>query len=341
MFLKKNIIQPQQNIEKLIIDYKLLKKAMNFLYKKRIIKAGGINMEWWKKSVVYQIYVKSFQDSNNDGVGDLQGIISRLDYLKILGVDVLWLTPIFKSPNDDNGYDISDYRSIQSEFGTMSDFEELLDKAHQKDIKIILDLVFNHTSDEHFWFQESKKSKNNPYRDYYIWKEGNEGDVPNNWTSCFQGSAWELDEKTNEYYLHLFSKKQPDLNWENKEVRNELYDMINFWIDKGVGGFRLDVIDLVGKEPDKLITANGPKLHEYINEMNVNTFGKKDLLTVGETWGATPEIAKLYSNPIRNELSMVFQFEHISLDENIYVPFSSCSTGIKFPGLLRSSTYTL
>ena len=287
MFLKKNIIQHQQNIEKLIIDYKLLKKAMNFLYKKIIIKAGGINMEWWKKSVVYQIYVKSFQDSNNDGVGDLQGIISRLDYLKTLGVDVLWLTPIFKSPNDDNGYDISDYRSIQSEFGTMSDFEELLDKAHQKDIKIILDLVFNHTSDEHFWFQESKKSKNNPYRDYYIWKEGNEGDVPNNWTSCFQGSAWELDEKTNEYYLHLFSKKQPDLNWENKEVRNELYDMINFWIDKGVGGFRLDVIDLVGKEPDKLITANGPKLHEYINEMNLNTFGKKDLLTVGETWGAT------------------------------------------------------
>ena len=171
MFLKKNIIQHQQNIEKLIIDYKLLKKAMNLLYKKRIIKAAGINMEWWKKSVVYQIYVKSFQDSNNDGVGDLQGIISRLDYLKTLGVDVLWLTPIFKSPNDDNGYDISDYRSIQSEFGTMSDFEELLDKAHQKDIKIILDLVFNHTSDEHFWFQESKKSKNNPYRDYYIWKE--------------------------------------------------------------------------------------------------------------------------------------------------------------------------
>ena len=226
MFLKKNIIQHQQNIEKLIIDYKLLKKAMNFLCKKRIIKAGGINMEWWKKSVVYQIYVKSFQDSNNDGVGDLQGIISRLDYLKTLGVDVLWLTPIFKSPNDDNGYDISDYRSIQSEFGTMSDFEELLDKAHQKEIKIILDLVFNHTSDEHFWFQESQKSKNNPYRDYYIWKEGNEGDVPNNWTSCFQGSAWELDEKTNEYYLHLFSKKQPDLNWQNPKVRQECIELL-------------------------------------------------------------------------------------------------------------------
>ena len=174
MFLKKNIIQHQQNIEKLIIDYKLLKKAMNFLYKKRIIKAGGINMEWWKKSVVYQIYVKSFQDSNNDGVGDLQGIISRLDYLKKLGVDVLWLTPIFKSPNDDNGYDISDYRSIQSEFGTMSDFEELLDKAHQKDIKIILDLVFNHTSDEHPWFIESKLSKDSKKRDWYIWRDGKE-----------------------------------------------------------------------------------------------------------------------------------------------------------------------
>ena len=193
------------------VMFKTYAQKLGFMPKDgmKVFVLGGVSV--FERDGVYQIYVKSFQDSNNDGVGDLQGIISRLDYLKTLGVDVLWLTPIFKSPNDDNGYDISDYRSIQSEFGTMSDFEELLDKAHQKDIKIILDLVFNHTSDEHFWFQESKKSKNNPYRDYYIWKEGNEGDVPNNWTSCFQGSAWELDEKTNEYYLHLFSKKQPDL----------------------------------------------------------------------------------------------------------------------------------
>ena len=325
MFLKKNIIQHQQNIEKLIIDYKLLKKAMNFLYKKRIIKAGGINMEWWKKSVVYQIYVKSFQDSNNDGVGDLQGIISRLDYLKTLGVDVLWLTPIFKSPNDDNGYDISDYRSIQSEFGTMSDFEELLDKAHQKEIKIILDLVFNHTSDEHFWFQESKKSKNNPYRDYYIWKEGNEGDVPNNWTSCFQGSAWELDEKTNEYYLHLFSKNKPDLNWQNPKVRQECIDITNYWVDTGVDGFRLDVINLISKDESQYyvdstikghqVCANGPHIHEYIQEMHKETLQGKDLLTVGECWGANPQIAQLFSSPDRHELSMVFQFEHIMLDQ--------------------------
>ena len=324
MFLKKNIIQHQQNIEKLIIDYKLLKKAMNLLYKKRIIKAGGINMEWWKKSVVYQIYVKSFQDSNNDGVGDLQGIISRLDYLKILGVDVLWLTPIFKSPNDDNGYDISDYRSIQSEFGTMSDFEELLDKAHQKDIKIILDLVFNHTSDEHFWFQESKKSKNNPYRDYYIWKEENEGDVPNNWTSCFQGSAWELDEKTNEYYLHLFSKKQPDLNWQNPKVRQECIDIMNYWVDKGVDGFRLDVINLISKDESQYyvdstikghqVCANGPHIHEYIQEMNQKVFSRKELLTVGETPAVTIEDAKKYAPLDNKELSMVFQFELMNVD---------------------------
>ena len=184
-------------------------------------------MEWWKKSVVYQIYIKSFQDSNNDGIGDLQGIISRLDYLKKLGVDVLWLTPIYKSPNDDNGYDISDYYQIQPEFGTMDDFEELLEKAHQRQIKIILDVVFNHTSDEHHWFKESQSSKENRYRDYYIWKEPKEGDVPSNWTSCFQGSAWEFDENTKEYYLHLFSKKQPDLNWQNPKVRQECYDIMN------------------------------------------------------------------------------------------------------------------
>ena len=328
MFLKKNIIQHQQNIEKLIIDYKLLKKAMNFLYKKRIIKAGGINMEWWKKSVVYQIYVKSFQDSNNDGVGDLQGIISRLDYLKTLGVDVLWLTPIFKSPNDDNGYDISDYRSIQSEFGTMSDFEELLDKAHQKDIKIILDLVFNHTSDEHFWFQESKKSKNNPYRDYYIWKEGNEGDVPNNWTSCFQGSAWELDEKTNEYYLHLFSKKQPDLNWENPALRQELYKMINWWLDKGIAGFRVDAINFIKKDQRFLdgpvdgqdglsacfaYSRNQPGIEVFFDELKKETFEKHNCMTVAEAVGVQYKDLGIFIGK-DGCFSMMFDFNYCNFD---------------------------
>ena len=328
MFLKKNIIQHQQNIEKLIIDYKLLKKAMNFLYKKRIIKAGGINMEWWKKSVVYQIYVKSFQDSNNDGVGDLQGIISRLDYLKTLGVDVLWLTPIFKSPNDDNGYDISDYRSIQSEFGTMSDFEELLDKAHQKEIKIILDLVFNHTSDEHFWFQESKKSKNNPYRDYYIWKEGNEGDVPNNWTSCFQGSAWELDEKTNEYYLHLFSKKQPDLNWENPALRQELYKMINWWLDKGIAGFRVDAINFIKKDQRYLdgpvdgqdglsacfaYSRNQPGIEVFFDELKKETFEKHNCMTVAEAVGVQYKDLGIFIGK-DGCFSMMFDFNYCNFD---------------------------
>ena len=281
-------------------------------------------MEWWKKSVVYQIYVKSFQDSNNDGIGDLQGIVSRLDYLEKLGVDVLWITPIYKSPNDDNGYDISDYYQIQPEFGTMEDFEELLEKAHEKQIKIILDVVFNHTSDEHFWFQESKKSKNNPYRDYYIWKEGNEGDVPNNWTSCFQGSAWELDEKTNEYYLHLFSKKQPDLNWQNPKVRQECIDIMNYWVDKGVGGFRLDVINLISKDESQYyvdstikghqVCANGPHIHEYIQEMNQKVFSRKELLTVGETPAVTIEDAKKYAPLDNKELSMVFQFELMNVD---------------------------
>ena len=328
MFLKKNIIQHQQNLEKLIIDYKLLKKAMNFLCKKRIIKVGGINMEWWKKSVVYQIYVKSFQDSNNDGVGDLQGIISRLDYLKTLGVDVLWLTPIFKSPNDDNGYDISDYRSIQSEFGTMSDFEELLDKAHQKEIKIILDLVFNHTSDEHFWFQESKKSKNNPYRDYYIWKEGNEGDVPNNWTSCFQGSAWELDEKTNEYYLHLFSKKQPDLNWENPALRQELYKMINWWLDKGIAGFRVDAINFIKKDQRYLdgpvdgqdglsacfaYSRNQPGIEVFFDELKKETFEKHNCMTVAEAVGVQYKDLGIFIGE-QGCFSMMFDFNYCNFD---------------------------
>ena len=271
--------------------------------------------KWWHSSVVYQIYPRSFKDSNGDGIGDIKGIIEKLDYLKELGIDVIWLSPVYKSPNDDNGYDISDYYDIMDEFGTMEDMDNLLEEANKRGIKILMDLVVNHTSDEHKWFVEAKKSKDNEYRDYYIWRKPVNGKEPNELISTFSGSAWELDEASVEYYLHLFSKKQPDLNWENEKVRKEVWEMMNFWIDKGIGGFRMDVIDLVGKVPDEMIKENGPKLHEYLQEMNRNSFGKHDLLTVGETWGATPEIAKLYSNPARNELSMVFQFEHISLDK--------------------------
>ncbi|OJG93456.1 glucan 1,6-alpha-glucosidase [Enterococcus silesiacus] len=235
--------------------------------------------------------------------------------MKKLGISAIWLSPVYQSPNDDNGYDISDYEQIMAEFGTMADMEQLIDEAQQRGIKIIMDLVVNHTSDEHPWFIESRSSKDNPYRDFYVWRTGLDGSCPNDLESTFLGSAWQLDEPTGEYYLHLFSQKQPDLNWENPNVRQAIYDMMNFWIDKGIGGFRMDVIDLVGKIPDQKITGNGPKLHDYLQEMNAQTFGGKDLLTVGETWGATPEIAKLYSDPKRNELSMVFQFEHVGLDE--------------------------
>lgn len=270
---------------------------------------------WWQKAVVYQIYPRSFQDSNGDGIGDIPGIISRLDYLQLLGITAIWLSPVYKSPNDDNGYDISDYEDIMDEFGSMADMEELIQEANKRDIKIVMDLVVNHTSDEHAWFVEAKKGKENPYRDYYVWRDPVNGDVPNDLHSTFSGSAWEYDEASGQYYLHLFSKKQPDLNWENKKVRQEVYDMMNFWLEKGIGGFRMDVIDLIGKLPDQSITGNGPMLHTYLQEMNQATFGSQDVMTVGETWGATPEIAKLYSDPIRNELSMVFQFEHIGLDQ--------------------------
>lgn len=272
-------------------------------------------VKWWQTAVVYQIYPRSFQDSDGDGIGDLRGIINRIDYLKYLGITAIWLSPVYKSPNDDNGYDISDYQDIMDEFGTMEDMEELIAKANDAGIKIIMDLVVNHTSDEHKWFIEAKKSKDNEYRDYYIWRDPVDGGVPNGLTSIFSGSAWEFDEASGQYFLHLFSKRQPDLNWENEKVRQEVYDMMNFWLDKGVGGFRMDVIDLVGKIPDREITGNGPKLHDYLQEMNRQTFGSHDVLTVGETWGATPEIAKLYSDPKRKELSMVFQFEHVSLDQ--------------------------
>ena len=271
--------------------------------------------KWWHSSVVYQIYPRSFNDSNGDGIGDINGIREKLDYLKELGIDVIWLSPVYKSPNDDNGYDISDYCDIMDEFGTMDDMEKLLKEANEKGIKILMDLVVNHTSDEHKWFIEAKKSKDNKFRDYYIWRDPVNGHEPNNLGSCFSGSAWQYDESTAQYYLHLFSKKQPDLNWENEKVRNEVYKMMNFWIDKGIGGFRMDVIDLIGKVPDEMITGNGPKLHDYLQEMNKAALEGHDLLTVGETWGATPEIAKLYSNPKRKELSMVFQFEHIGLDQ--------------------------
>lgn len=271
--------------------------------------------KWWQKVTVYQIYPRSFQDSNNDGIGDLKGIISRLDYLEKLGIGAIWLSPVYSSPNDDNGYDISDYRNIMKEFGTMSDMEELIDEANKRGIRIVMDLVVNHTSDEHSWFIEAKKSKDSKYRDYYIWRDPVDGSEPNSLESCFGGSAWQYDEQSGQYYLHFFSRKQPDLNWENPEVREEVYDMMNFWIDKGIGGFRMDVIEMIGKQPDKMISSNGPKLHEYINEMNQKTFGNHDLLTVGETWGATPDIAKLYSDPERNELSMIFQFEATTLDQ--------------------------
>lgn len=271
--------------------------------------------KWWNSSVVYQIYPRSFQDSDGDGLGDIQGIIQRLDYLADLGIDAVWLSPVYQSPNDDNGYDISDYQAILPEFGTMEDMDELIQKAKDLGIRIIMDLVVNHTSDEHSWFIESRKSKENDYRDYYIWRDGKDNDVPNSLTSISSGSAWELDEQTNQYYLHLYSKKQPDLNWENPKVRNEIWQMMNFWLDKGIGGFRMDVIDLIGKVPDELITGNGPMLHQYLQEMHQETFGKLDVLTVGETWGVTTDDAKLYSAPDRNELSMVFQFEHIGLDE--------------------------
>lgn len=272
-------------------------------------------MSWWKKAVVYQVYPKSFNDTTGSGVGDLAGITEKLDYLKELGITVIWLSPVYESPGDDNGYDISNYEQIDPAFGTMEDMEQLIAEAKKRGIYIVMDLVVNHTSDEHEWFEEAKSSRDNPYRDYYIWRDPVDGGVPNDLQSTFGGSAWEYSEETGQYYLHLFSKKQPDLNWENPAMRQDVYQMMNFWLDKGIGGFRLDVIDLIGKQPDQLVTADGPKLHEYLQEMNEATFGHQDVLTVGETWSATVQNAKQYSNPDGSELSMVFQFEHILLDQ--------------------------
>ncbi|AGB19540.1 glycoside hydrolase family 13 protein [Thermoanaerobacterium thermosaccharolyticum] len=287
---------------------------------------------WWKESVVYQIYPRSFKDSNGDGIGDLRGIIEKLDYLKFLGVDALWLCPIYKSPNCDNGYDISDYKDIMDEFGTMEDFDELLFEAHKRGLKILMDLVVNHTSDEHIWFINSRKSKDNEYRDYYIWRKGKDGKEPNNWGSSFSGSAWEYDEATDMYYLHCFAKKQPDLNWENEKVRKEVQDIVKWWLDKGIDGFRMDVINMISKDqrfPDGIVpegglygdmspyVMNGPRVHEYLKELNEKVLSKYDIMTVGETPCVTPEIAIDYVGEDRNELNMVFSFEHMDIDKDV------------------------
>lgn len=280
---------------------------------------------WWKEAVVYQIYPRSFCDSNGDGIGDIQGIISKLDYIRDLGVDIIWLSPVYQSPNDDNGYDISDYQAIMDEFGTMEDFDELLKKAHDRGLKIIMDLVVNHTSDEHKWFAESRKDRDNPYRDFYIWAEGKNGKAPNNWGSWFGGPAWEYDEKTDMYYLHIFSKKQPDLNWDNEKVRTAVFDMMTWWLDKGIDGFRMDVISLISKVPGfpdgekgeglygdlTPFCAHGPHVHEYLREMNERVLSKYDIMTVGEAACVTLEEAKKYAGYDRHELNTVFQFEHV------------------------------
>ena len=283
---------------------------------------------WWKESVIYQIYPRSFCDSNGDGIGDLPGITSKLDYIKELGVNVIWLSPVYRSPNDDNGYDISDYQAIMDEFGTMADFDKLLSEAHARGLKIVMDLVVNHTSDEHPWFVESRRSRDNAKRDFYIWREGKDGKEPNNWGSSFSGPAWTYDDATGMYYLHCFSPKQPDLNWDNPAVRQAVFDMMTWWCDKGIDGFRMDVISMISKQeglPDmptngapyascNLGCCNGPHVHEYLREMRQKVLSKYDLLTVGECAGVTIDQAKQYANAQGTELNMVFQFEHVDLD---------------------------
>jgi trehalose-6-phosphate hydrolase len=294
------------------------------------VKDGAIGMKqpWWKKSVVYQIYPKSFYDTSGNGVGDIKGVTAKLDYLKDLGIDVVWITPIYKSPQNDNGYDISDYFNIHEEYGTMEDFDELLEEAHSRGIKIIMDIVINHTSTENQWFIESRKSKDNEYRDFYIWKDGKEdGSEPTNWQSKFGGNAWQYDAETGQYYLHLFDVTQADLNWENDKVREKLYDMMHFWLKKGVDGFRLDVINLISKDQDfpdddgsvapgdgRKFYTDGPKVHEYMQEMNKEVFSQYDIMTVGEMSSTTIDNCIKYSNPERNELSMTFNFHHLKVD---------------------------
>lgn len=282
---------------------------------------------WWKESVVYQIYPRSFYDTTGDGFGDLYGIIEKLDYIKSLGVDAVWLCPIYESPNDDNGYDISDYRKIAKDYGGEPAFDLLLTEMHNRGLKLVMDLVANHSSDEHFWFQESKKSKDNPYRDYYIWQDGKDGHPPNNWESFFNGSAWELDPTTGQYYLHYFTKKQPDLNWENPKVRQEIYDIIAYWFNRGVDGFRMDVISLISKPvglPDSPyerfqdtiieVYANGPRIHEYLHEMNKKVLSKYDIVTVGEGPGIDLKNGPAYVSESQPELHMVFHFDHMFID---------------------------
>ncbi len=289
---------------------------------------------WWKEAVVYQIYPRSFMDSNGDGIGDIQGIIQKLDYLKELGIDVIWLSPVYQSPNDDNGYDISDYQAIMSEFGTMEDFDQLLKEAHDRNIRIMMDLVVNHTSDEHAWFQDARSSLDHEKRDFYIWRKPKEdGSEPTNWGAAFGGSAWEFDDHTKEYYLHLFSKKQPDLNWENPALRQSIYKMMRWWLDKGVDGFRMDVINFISKDqryPDGEVAEghhygdgspyylSGPRIHEFLQEMNQEVLSKYDVITVGEMPGVNTEQAKLYTADERHELNMVFHFEHVDLGNGRY-----------------------
>lgn len=287
--------------------------------------------KWWQEAVVYQVYPRSFQDSDGDGMGDIPGIIQRLPYLKKLGIDVIWLSPVYKSPNADNGYDISDYQAVQPAFGSMADIKQLFATAHELGLKIMMDLVVNHTSDEHEWFQQSRQSKDNPYRDFYIWRDPVDGHEPNNWASDFGGSAWEFDAQTGQYYLHIFSKKQPDLNWENPKLRQAIYDMMNWWLEQGVDGFRMDVINLISKDmqfPDDPsvdfskhsssmeMVANGPRVHEFLREMNEQVLSKADIITVGETPGVTPADAIKYTGFDAHELQMVFQFEHTVIDDS-------------------------
>lgn len=284
-----------------------------------------MNEKWWKNAVVYQIYPRSFKDSNGDGIGDLQGIYEKLDYLAELGINVIWMSPVYKSPNDDNGYDISDYQDIMDDFGTMADFDRVLAKAHSLNIKIMMDLVVNHTSDEHKWFIESKKSKDNPYHDYYMWADPDKnGNPPNRWESCFSGSAWEYVESVGQFYLHSFSKKQPDLNWDNPKVRDEVFKMMTWWCDKGIDGFRMDVISMISKYPGLPdgpengngytgnTSCDGPNIHKYLREMNEKVLSKYRLITVGECPGVNAEQAKKYANIDGSELDMIFQFEHVS-----------------------------
>ncbi|RDY26762.1 alpha-glucosidase [Romboutsia weinsteinii] len=286
---------------------------------------------WWKEAVAYQIYPRSFMDYNNDGIGDIRGVISKLDYLKDLGIDVIWICPVYKSPNDDNGYDISDYQDIMDDFGTMDDFDELLSEVHKRDMKLIIDLVINHTSDEHEWFVESRSSKDNEKRDWYIWSEGKENKEPNNWESIFKGSAWEYDENTDEYFLHLFSSKQPDLNWKNKDMRQAIYKMINWWLDKGIDGFRVDAISHINKEeglkdientnnlkyvPSFTKHMNIDGIHEYLKELKEETFDKYDIMTVGEANGVKSEEADIWVGEENGKFNMLFQFEHIDLWNN-------------------------